>query len=150
MQAGASAPSTTFAYQLWADTTTGLLKRRNAKLKTHYAAEAKERMRLSDGRGKKGVEHVPHLKARDAAGKATGVSGRKVDEAEATVGGDDGAINRGDWWKFHVLEPTDHCVGRSSVHLDAFGSHRAYPNNALGAERRHAGERHAAVGAEHL
>lgn len=27
---GASAPSTTYAYQLWADTTTGLLKQRNA------------------------------------------------------------------------------------------------------------------------
>lgn len=27
---GASAPSTTFAYQFWADTTTGLLKQRNA------------------------------------------------------------------------------------------------------------------------
>jgi hypothetical protein len=30
LQAGASAPATTFAYQWWADTTTGLLKRRNA------------------------------------------------------------------------------------------------------------------------
>src|SRR4051794_23742964 len=30
LSSGASAPSTTIAYQLWADTTNGVLKRRNA------------------------------------------------------------------------------------------------------------------------
>ena len=68
--------------------TKGQLAIAAAKLKAHYAGEAKERMRLSEGHGKKkGVEHVPHLsgRARDLAGQATGVSGKKVDEAEAIL-----------------------------------------------------------------
>ena len=56
------------------------------RAKEYYAEQAKERQRLSHGRGvKKGVEDLPHLneqgKARDKAGKAFGVSGRMVDHA---------------------------------------------------------------------
>lgn len=49
-----------------------------------YQEQAKERQRLSQGRGVKGVEDLPHLKddtgkARDKAGRAFGVSGKLVD-----------------------------------------------------------------------
>lgn len=43
-----------------------------------YEQQAKERQKLSEGRGQKGQENLPDLKgqARDAAGKAFGVSGK--------------------------------------------------------------------------
>lgn len=49
-----------------------------------YKKQAKERQKLSKGRGQKGKEDVPDLKstqARDAAGKAVGVSGKSIDAA---------------------------------------------------------------------
>jgi hypothetical protein len=42
---------------------------------------AKERQKLSEGRGQKGVVTLPHLKARDEAGRAVGVSGSLMDHA---------------------------------------------------------------------
>jgi hypothetical protein len=53
-----------------------------ARARKLYDEQAKERM--SAGRPKKGVEHLPHLnsdsgKARDQAGKILGVSGKSVD-----------------------------------------------------------------------
>jgi len=53
-----------------------------------YAAEAKERQKLSEGRGKKGKEILPDLidqpmQTRDVIGKAAGVSGRTVDKVKA-------------------------------------------------------------------
>lgn len=55
-----------------------------ARAKQYYVDQAKERQKLSEGRGRKGVENLPHLldvkgKARDQAGKAAGVSGKLVD-----------------------------------------------------------------------
>ncbi len=46
-----------------------------------YDKRAKERQKLSEGRGKKGVITLPPLKARDEAGKAVGVGGSLVDRA---------------------------------------------------------------------
>jgi ParB-like chromosome segregation protein Spo0J len=48
-----------------------------------YEKLAKDRQKLSEGRGVKGVENLPHLNgtARDKAGKAVGVSGRSVASA---------------------------------------------------------------------
>jgi hypothetical protein len=49
-----------------------------------YDQQAKERQKLSDGRGKKGPVNLPDLNqgdARDAAGAALGVSGKSVDYA---------------------------------------------------------------------
>ena len=42
---------------------------------------AKGRQKLSEGQGVKGVVKLPQVKARDAAGKAAGVSGSYVDKA---------------------------------------------------------------------
>jgi hypothetical protein len=53
-----------------------------ARAKELYEKAAKERQKLSEGRGKKGMENLPHLNqgtARDLAGKAVGVSGKTVD-----------------------------------------------------------------------
>ncbi|MHC4324090.1 MAG: ParB/RepB/Spo0J family partition protein [Planctomycetota bacterium] len=49
-----------------------------------FTAEAKKRQQLSQGRGKKGREILPHLKgkATEQAGKALGVSGRYVSQAK--------------------------------------------------------------------
>lgn len=56
-----------------------------ARVRDIYDRQAKERQKLSEGRGKKGVENLPHLndsgKARDQAGKMVGVSGKSVDHA---------------------------------------------------------------------
>ena len=48
-----------------------------------FEREAKERQKLSKGRGQKGPEIMPDLKgdARDKAGEAFGVSGKMVDDA---------------------------------------------------------------------
>jgi hypothetical protein len=51
------------------------------KARDVYDKRAKERQKLSEGRGKKGMVTVPHLKARDDAGKAVGVSGSLIDRA---------------------------------------------------------------------
>jgi len=53
------------------------------KVRAYYDKQAKERQKLSEGRGKKGPVKLPDLKgdARDAAGKAVGVSGKLVDNA---------------------------------------------------------------------
>ena len=50
-----------------------------------YDEQAKERQKLSHGRGVKGVENLPHLKddSRDAVGKIVGVSGKSIDAAAA-------------------------------------------------------------------
>ena len=50
----------------------------------HFAEEAKERQRLSQGRGKKGSVKLPYLKgkASEQAAKALGVSGRYVSQAK--------------------------------------------------------------------
>ena len=52
-----------------------------------YAKQAKERQKLSKGRGEKGPVNLPDLKsdARDAAGKAVGISGSTVDHATAVI-----------------------------------------------------------------
>ena len=53
-----------------------------ARAREIYEKAAKERQKLSEGRGQKGVENLPHLnqgRARDLAGKAVGVSGKTVD-----------------------------------------------------------------------
>lgn len=58
-----------------------------ARARELYDEQAKERQKMSQGRGqKKGVENLPHLnsdtgKARDAVGKAVGVSGKSIDHA---------------------------------------------------------------------
>jgi hypothetical protein len=57
--------------------------------KAMFAVEAQRRLHLSKGRGKKGVELVPPVKARDQAGKLFGVSGRYVYAAERGVFADD-------------------------------------------------------------
>jgi hypothetical protein len=60
-----------------------------ARVRDLYDRDAKERQKLSEGRGhKKGVENLPHLnegKARDQAGKAVGVSGKTVDYASKVL-----------------------------------------------------------------
>ncbi len=64
--------------------TTGQRAMVAAKVRDLYAAQAKERQRLSKGRGKKKVGkdlHTNKGKARDQAGKALGVSGVSVDKA---------------------------------------------------------------------
>jgi hypothetical protein len=52
-----------------------------------YSQQAKERQKLSEGRGQKGPVNLPDLKtdARDAAGKAFGVSGKSVDFAKKVI-----------------------------------------------------------------
>jgi ParB-like chromosome segregation protein Spo0J len=55
-----------------------------ARLRKVFDDEAKERQKLSKGRGQKGVENLPHLnegKSRDKAGEAVAVSGKSVDAA---------------------------------------------------------------------
>ena len=54
------------------------------EVEKYLAVEAKDRQKLSKGRGKKGVEIMPHLneKARDQAGKQVGVSGKYVSDAK--------------------------------------------------------------------
>lgn len=56
-----------------------------ARARDYYDRQAKERQKMSQGRGVKGVENLPPLnetgKARDQAGKAVGVSGKSVDYA---------------------------------------------------------------------
>ncbi|MFO1045994.1 MAG: hypothetical protein U0941_29790 [Planctomycetaceae bacterium] len=54
------------------------MKHSNGRAREIYDRQAKERQKLSEGRGKKGMETFPQLNgtARDAAGKAVGVSGR--------------------------------------------------------------------------
>lgn len=56
---------------------------RAAALSDKLRDEAKERQRLSKGRGQKGPENLPDLKgdSRDQLGKAFGVSGKSVDHA---------------------------------------------------------------------
>lgn len=77
-----------------------------AAVKEIYEKEAKERQKMSGGRGVKGVDHGPHLsggdeskaetggdqkrestgkKSRDAAGEAVNVSGREVDRASVVT-----------------------------------------------------------------
>ena len=56
------------------------------RAKALYEKQAKERQKLSEGRGVKGVDNCPHLiadngKARDKAGEAVGVSGKQIDRA---------------------------------------------------------------------
>lgn len=52
-----------------------------------YTKQAKERQKLSKGRGEKGPVNLPDLKgdARDLAGKAVGVSGKLIDHANTVV-----------------------------------------------------------------
>lgn len=58
-----------------------------AKVFELYTSQAKERQKLSKGRGKKGVANLPQVipesngKARDHAGKAVNVSGKMIDHA---------------------------------------------------------------------
>lgn len=58
-----------------------------ARMRGHYEAEAKERQRLSEGRGRKGPANLPDLKgdARDRAGEVVGVSGKTVDHAAKVI-----------------------------------------------------------------
>jgi hypothetical protein len=58
-----------------------------ARAREVYDRQAKERQRLSEGRGKKGPANLPDLKgdARDQVGKAFGVSGRSVDYASEAL-----------------------------------------------------------------
>jgi ParB-like chromosome segregation protein Spo0J len=58
-----------------------------ARAREMYDLRAKERQRLSEGRGKKGMANLPDLKgtARDDAGKVFGVSGRSVDYAAKVI-----------------------------------------------------------------
>ena len=62
MQSGASAPSTTYAYMFWADTTTGFLKRRNSSNTAWIIIELLDKVRSSDptvtawGAAEEGVE----------------------------------------------------------------------------------------------
>lgn len=59
-----------------------------ARAREIYEREAKERQKLSEGRGQKGMEKLPHLNtgaARDLAGKAFGVSGKSVDHAKRVI-----------------------------------------------------------------
>ena len=58
-----------------------------AKAREVYDRQAKERQKLSEGRGKKGMVNMPYLKgsSRDAAGHALGVSGKLVDHASKVL-----------------------------------------------------------------
>lgn len=60
-----------------------------ARAKPLYEAQAKERQKLSEGRGQKGKANLPDLKdasrARDAAGKAFGVGGRFMNALAKTT-----------------------------------------------------------------
>jgi hypothetical protein len=59
-----------------------------SRAKDIYEREAKERQKLSEGRGQKGPANLPDLKtgdARDIAGKAFGVSGKSVDHATRVI-----------------------------------------------------------------
>jgi hypothetical protein len=59
-----------------------------ARAREIYEREAKERQKLSEGRGQKGPANLPDLKtgdARDQAGKAFGVSGKSVDHAKRVL-----------------------------------------------------------------
>lgn len=67
-----------------------------------YDKAAKERQKLSKGRGQKGPENLPDLNAdaRDAAGKSVGVSGKTVDFASKVIKSGDEmlqkAVEKGD------------------------------------------------------
>jgi len=52
-----------------------------------YDEAAKERQKLSEGRGKKGLANCPDLKgtARDQVGETFGVSGKSVDRAAKVI-----------------------------------------------------------------
>jgi hypothetical protein len=58
-----------------------------ARARDIYDKQAKERQKLSEGRGQKGPANLPDVKgdARDAAGKAFGVSGKSVDLATRVI-----------------------------------------------------------------
>ena len=61
-----------------------------ARAREMYDKAAKERQKLSKGRGQKGPENLPDLNAdardaRDAAGKAVGVSGKSIDFASKVL-----------------------------------------------------------------
>lgn len=60
-----------------------------ARARKFYDDQAKERMKLSEGRGhKKGMENLPDLStgsARDQAGRAVNVSGKTVDDASRVL-----------------------------------------------------------------
>jgi len=56
-----------------------------ARIRDYYDDAAKDRQKLSEGRGKKGVEKLPPVKSRDAAGAAVGVSGKLVDAATTVL-----------------------------------------------------------------
>lgn len=59
-----------------------------ARARDIYERDAKERQKLSEGRGQKGPVNLPDLKtgdARDIAGKAFGVSGKSVDHAKRVI-----------------------------------------------------------------
>ncbi len=60
------------------------------RAKALYEKQAKERMKLSEGRGIKGKDNCPYLiadkgQARDKAGEAVGVSGKQIDRAVAVL-----------------------------------------------------------------
>lgn len=59
-----------------------------ARARKHYDDAAKERQKLSKGRGQKGPDNLPDLKtgdARDEAGAAVSVSGKSVDHASKVL-----------------------------------------------------------------
>jgi hypothetical protein len=58
-----------------------------ARAREIYERQAKERQKLSEGRGQKGPANLPEVKgdARDLAGKAFGVSGKSVDHATRVI-----------------------------------------------------------------
>jgi hypothetical protein len=59
-----------------------------ARAREFYDKQAKERQRMSEGRGKKGPADLPDLSkgdARDQAGNAMGVSGKMVDHATKII-----------------------------------------------------------------
>lgn len=81
-----------------------------ARSRDVYDEMAKERQKLSQGQGVKGVANGPHLntgKSRDAAGAAFGIGGRTVDRRQsfplrrgATAGSRGGYS---DGWRRHGL-----------------------------------------------
>jgi hypothetical protein len=59
-----------------------------ARAKEYYECEAKERQRLSEGAGNKGMVNLPYLSkgpARDKAGEAFNVSGKTVDHGTTVI-----------------------------------------------------------------
>jgi len=60
----------------------GMVAGKAEKLRAKFAAAAKERQKLSKGRGKKGPANSPDLKSdsRDQLGEALGISGNTVDK----------------------------------------------------------------------